>query len=339
MTLVLSSTIFSHSSISKFRLLTDTPRIYTMPCGFDCDPLDFEESMLSEKWKTQNQVVSNNYVNKAISGPGEDSCSTPGDSASGENKRRLFKQEEEGTSQNKRHKHETENHELNGLPQQEINKFYSEDVRHQDDKDVTVEDLLYVPRRRVPLLWNPRLRLKDERRKVLKMSVNKLRRMKDPEELLQRSVLINNTIKCLQQDIREVCHSTEPPNTLLADSDIKNVSEKTVEFDVEPTGRSRSDSVSFSSSISSDEERCCNIFDQVFTTSEENSASHMHNTAVTNKIPVKTREVDSHPSPNLSDLGSQKYSVSVEQSDRLFIRGVSVLDSVVYHSLLASLES
>ncbi|XP_076312349.1 uncharacterized protein LOC143225966 [Tachypleus tridentatus] len=331
MTLVLSFIVFNHSS-PKFRQLTDTCRLYTMPCGYDCDPLDFEESMLSEKWKVQNQVILNNYVNKAIRGPGEDSCSTPGDSACGENKRKLLKLAEEETSQNKRHKREIENHMLNGIPQQDINEFYSEDVHHQDD----VTDLLYVPRRRVPLLWNPRLRLKDERRKVLKMSVNKLRRMKDPEELLQRSVLINNTIKCLQQDIREGCHSTIHPNTLLTDSRSENVCEERGESYVDPTGRSLSDRVSFGNSSSSDEERCCNIFDQVCAVNEENTTS-MHITAVTNKIPVKKKEWDSNPLPTLSDLGSQKHSV--EQSDRRFTQEVSVIDSVVYHSLLASLES
>lgn len=38
-------------------------------------------------------------------------------------------------------------------------------------------------------------RLKEERRKVLKISVNKLKKIEDPESSLRRSVLINNTEK------------------------------------------------------------------------------------------------------------------------------------------------
>nr|ADY39532.1 hypothetical protein [Hottentotta judaicus] len=47
------------------------------------------------------------------------------------------------------------------------------------------------------------MKWKDERRKVLKMSVNKLRRIDDPEAYLRRSVLINNTVRKLQMEIRQ----------------------------------------------------------------------------------------------------------------------------------------
>jgi hypothetical protein len=46
-------------------------------------------------------------------------------------------------------------------------------------------------------------RLKEERRKVLKISVNKLKKIEDPESSLRRSVLINNTMKRLQKEARE----------------------------------------------------------------------------------------------------------------------------------------
>ncbi|XP_054721018.1 dentin sialophosphoprotein-like [Uloborus diversus] len=64
------------------------------------------------------------------------------------------------------------------------------------------EDEDYLPRRRGPQMWNSRQRWKDERKKVLKMSVNKLTEIEDPELCLLRSVLINNTIKRLHFDIR-----------------------------------------------------------------------------------------------------------------------------------------
>lgn len=46
-------------------------------------------------------------------------------------------------------------------------------------------------------------RQKEERRKVLKLSMNKLKRIEDPESSLRRSVLINNTVKRLQREAKE----------------------------------------------------------------------------------------------------------------------------------------
>jgi len=46
-------------------------------------------------------------------------------------------------------------------------------------------------------------RQKEERRKVLKISINKLKKIEDPESCLRRSVLINNTMKRLQREARE----------------------------------------------------------------------------------------------------------------------------------------
>lgn len=51
-------------------------------------------------------------------------------------------------------------------------------------------------------MWNSRQRWKDERKKVMKMSVTKLAEIDDPELCLLRSVLINNTIKKLHNDIK-----------------------------------------------------------------------------------------------------------------------------------------
>ncbi|XP_064487735.1 uncharacterized protein LOC135399928 [Ornithodoros turicata] len=60
-----------------------------------------------------------------------------------------------------------------------------------------------VPRRKGPTLWSPRLRWKDERRRVLKISMSKMKRIEDPELFLRRSVLVNNTVKKLQREIRD----------------------------------------------------------------------------------------------------------------------------------------
>ena len=50
--------------------------------------------------------------------------------------------------------------------------------------------------------FKPRSVNREERRKVLKMSVRKLKDIDDPETFLRRSVLVNNTMKRLQVEIR-----------------------------------------------------------------------------------------------------------------------------------------
>lgn len=54
-----------------------------------------------------------------------------------------------------------------------------------------------------PTMISAKYRQKEERRKVLKLSMNKLKRIEDPESSLRRSVLINNTVKRLQREARE----------------------------------------------------------------------------------------------------------------------------------------
>ncbi len=50
---------------------------------------------------------------------------------------------------------------------------------------------------------NLKLRMKEERKKVLRLSVRKLKAIEDPEVILCRSVLINNTLRRLQGEVRE----------------------------------------------------------------------------------------------------------------------------------------
>ena len=47
-----------------------------------------------------------------------------------------------------------------------------------------------------------RYKAKEERKRVLKVSVRKLKDIDDPEVFLRRSVLVNNTMKRLQTEIR-----------------------------------------------------------------------------------------------------------------------------------------
>lgn len=70
--------------------------------------------------------------------------------------------------------------------------------------DSNTEDLLdrIPPKRISPFLNTPKER-KEERRRVLKLSIQKLKQMEDPEHFLRRSVLINNTLKKVQKEIRE----------------------------------------------------------------------------------------------------------------------------------------
>ena len=61
-------------------------------------------------------------------------------------------------------------------------------------------------------LWSPRLRLRDERKRVLKLSLAKLRRIDDAESCLRRSVLLNNTLRRLQREARDEKTATDSSN-------------------------------------------------------------------------------------------------------------------------------
>ncbi|GAB6021122.1 hypothetical protein CHUAL_003756 [Chamberlinius hualienensis] len=82
-------------------------------------------------------------------------------------------------------------------------------VSVQEEEEEEVEDeeeddeLFFQPPRRISMLWNSKLRWKEERKKVLKISVSKLRTIEDPELSLCRAILINNTMKRLHREIRD----------------------------------------------------------------------------------------------------------------------------------------
>ncbi|XP_045480075.1 uncharacterized protein LOC123684729 isoform X2 [Harmonia axyridis] len=61
----------------------------------------------------------------------------------------------------------------------------------------------FTPPKNRPSMISAKYRQKEERRKVLKISMSKLKKIEDPEASLRRSVLINNTMKRLQQEAKE----------------------------------------------------------------------------------------------------------------------------------------
>ena len=76
---------------------------------------------------------------------------------------------------------------------------------------------LHLRQRRPSMLSHPKYRHKEEKRKLLKLSCRKLKKLSDPESVLCKAVLINNTLKYLQQNSANV--SQPPPSPrLLADS-------------------------------------------------------------------------------------------------------------------------
>ncbi|XP_041353762.1 SERTA domain-containing protein 4-like [Gigantopelta aegis] len=83
--------------------------------------------------------------------------------------------------------------------------------RKLESKD-TADDVDHVPCKRIsPFLNTPKQR-KEERRKVLKLSIQKLKQMEDPENFLRRSVLINNTVKKMQKELRDEKRSCYVPS-------------------------------------------------------------------------------------------------------------------------------
>ena len=63
---------------------------------------------------------------------------------------------------------------------------------------MTVDTYFSPIKRTSSILGHPKYRHKEEKKKLLKICVRKLRNMEDPEVLLCKAVLINNTLKHLQ---------------------------------------------------------------------------------------------------------------------------------------------
>jgi len=85
--------------------------------------------------------------------------------------------------------------------------------------------------KRPSMLGHPKYRAREERRRLLKLCQRKLRSIEDPEQILRRAVLINNTMKQLQA--KEVCPGEEREGWG------RQCEERTVEVKVETKGDSK----------------------------------------------------------------------------------------------------
>ncbi|XP_015909478.1 uncharacterized protein [Parasteatoda tepidariorum] len=83
--------------------------------------------------------------------------------------------------------------------------MFTWDSSDEEEDDDSFEEI--IPNS--PVLFVPRSKWKEERRRLLRISMAKIRRVEDPESYLRRSVLINNTVKRLQKDVAMsvACHS------------------------------------------------------------------------------------------------------------------------------------
>merc|ERR1719220_275627 len=85
--------------------------------------------------------------------------------------------------------------------------------------------------KRPSMLGHPKYRAREERRRLLKLCQRKLRSIEDPEQILRRAVLINNTMKQLQA--KEVCPGEEREGWG------RQCEERTVEVKLETKGDSK----------------------------------------------------------------------------------------------------
>ncbi|KAF7996585.1 hypothetical protein HCN44_002231 [Aphidius gifuensis] len=77
-----------------------------------------------------------------------------------------------------------------------------EDWHIFEDVKMRLEEDLVIRRSR-PTMISAKYRAREERRRLLKISAGKLRRIEDPEASLCRSVLINNAVRRLQRENRD----------------------------------------------------------------------------------------------------------------------------------------
>ncbi|KFM77852.1 hypothetical protein X975_27063, partial [Stegodyphus mimosarum] len=87
------------------------------------------------------------------------------------------------------------------------------------------------------LMYVPKLKWKEERRRLLRISMAKIRGVEDPEAYLRRSVLINNTVKRLQRDIsvNYRCHAVTSSSSSFFHESLAYPNENTDSWDFEKT--------------------------------------------------------------------------------------------------------
>lgn len=87
--------------------------------------------------------------------------------------------------------------------------------QHEGQGSIMSDKFLHATRKApssASMLSSAKYRFREDRKRVLKLSVRKLRDIEDPETFLCRSVLINNTMKRLQQEVREEKRSSAAYN-------------------------------------------------------------------------------------------------------------------------------
>ncbi|XP_076648199.1 uncharacterized protein LOC143356411 isoform X2 [Halictus rubicundus] len=87
-------------------------------------------------------------------------------------------------------------------PSTEIERCRGQVIKLRLDAKMRLEEDLVIRRSR-PTMISAKYRAREERRRLLKISAGKLRRIEDPEASLCRSVLINNAVRRLQRENRD----------------------------------------------------------------------------------------------------------------------------------------
>ena len=85
-----------------------------------------------------------------------------------------------------------------GVP--EVNNGEKRGVKRKAEEPFS--DIFVPPKRISPFLNTPKEK-KEERRRILKMSLKKLKQLEDPEIFLRRTVLVNNTRKRIQHELKQ----------------------------------------------------------------------------------------------------------------------------------------
>ena len=79
---------------------------------------------------------------------------------------------------------------------------------------------LHLRQKRPSMLSHPKYRHKEEKRKLMKMTCRKLKKLSDPESVLCKAVLINNTLKYLQQNSANVSQPPPSPGLSMAETEL-----------------------------------------------------------------------------------------------------------------------
>eukprot|EP00096_Caligus_rogercresseyi_P000156 TRINITY_DN1042_c0_g1_i2.p1 TRINITY_DN1042_c0_g1~~TRINITY_DN1042_c0_g1_i2.p1 ORF type:complete len:229 (-),score=89.35 TRINITY_DN1042_c0_g1_i2:377-1063(-) len=223
---------------------------------------------------------------------------------------------------------------------------YSSHSEHEED-DFLLHRTIRRSAKPLSMLGNKKFKAKEERKRVLKMSVSKLKDIEDPENFLRRSVLINNTLKRLQSEVR------------MEKSGVKNIFYDRVILSEEKNNSSEESTEESTGKCSSSDEEDEEIIDVGPQEEEEESDSELLLKEVYMPPPISPvldHEVLSRLEPPtiLSDIPSVSSSSNGSSlmntpnggylSDKALIScGQSSLfgelQSVVFNSLIASLET